>query len=252
MKLWIIEALSDNYIYAIQPASDPKNIRIIDAGEAEPVIAFLEENNLNLKTIYITHHHFDHTNGIKALKEKYNCNVIGPEYEKAFIKRMDKGLKENDRFTDAGIKFQIFHLPGHTSGHIGYYLPEEKIFFSGDTLFSLGCGRIFEGTAEEMWHSLKKIRDLPDDTQIYAGHEYTLSNAEFVLSVLGETNALKAFLKNCMQRLDQGHSTYPTTVAEQKEFNPFFMADQKQFSEIFSEDSTIETFKNLRLKKDNF
>ena len=251
-KISIIPALNDNYIYAIHSKSDQKNISIIDAGEAAPVIEFIKQNDLILKTIYITHHHFDHTNGIKELKEKYRCEVVGPDYEKAFIKRMDKTLKEGDHFEAGGVQYEIFHLPGHTSGHIGYHLPKEQIFFSGDTLFNLGCGGLFEGTAEEMWDSLKKIRTLPNDTDIYAGHEYTIANAHFVVSVLAQTKALMAFLEKAIHDLENGLSTYPTTVFEQKNFNPFFMADQEQFKALFGGGSSEETFKTLRQQKDDF
>ena len=182
MKIKIVKCLTDNYSYII---FDERTLSaaVIDPSEADPIINQIEQNNLVLKYIFNTHHHYDHVGGNQKLKEKYSCKVVGFEKDKHRIPDMDIGLKDNDKWKNELFECEIKHIPGHTSGHICIYIKKINALFTGDTLFSLGCGRIFEGTYEEMYQSLNKLKKFPNDTKIYCGHEYTKKNSDFCLSI---------------------------------------------------------------------
>ena len=178
----IIPCLNDNYSYI---CFDNKNDAfVVDPSEFKPVDEYISNNQLNLKYVLNTHHHFDHVGGNYELKQKYNCKVIGSKLDENRIPEVDILLKEGEKWKFKEDAAQIIEIPGHTTGHIAFYFSNQKIVFTGDTLFSLGCGRLFEGTPEMMWNSLQKLRNLPDDTKIYCGHEYTLNNALFTKSVI--------------------------------------------------------------------
>ena len=178
MKVEIIKCLHDNYSYLIV---DQKNNHacVIDPSEAEPVINFIERKNIKLKFILNTHHHYDHVGGNNDLKKKYGAKIIGFKDDKKRIPSIDVLVENNQIWTSENFESKIIHIPGHTIGHICFYFIKEKIVFTGDTLFSLGCGRIFEGTYEQMYNSLNKLKNLPLDTKVYCGHEYTLKNSLF-------------------------------------------------------------------------
>lgn len=190
MNVEIIKCLQDNYSYLLIDKKSKKAC-VIDPGEANPIINYIEKNQINLKYILNTHHHSDHIGGNLFLKEKYNCQIIGFEGDKNRIPKIDILLKDNEIWKDDSFEAKIFHLPGHTLGHIAFYFYKEKKIFTGDTLFSLGCGRIFEGTYSQMFSSLNKIKELPLDTEIYCGHEYTLQNSKFCLKYDTENPNLK-------------------------------------------------------------
>ena len=190
MNVEIIKCLQDNYSYLLIDKKSKKAC-VIDPGEANPIINYIEKNQINLKYILNTHHHSDHIGGNLFLKEKYNCQIIGFEGDKNRIPKIDILLKDNEIWKDDSFEAKIFHLPGHTLGHIAFYFYKEKKIFTGDTLFSLGCGRIFEGTYSQMFSSLNKIKELPLDTEIYCGHEYTLQNSKFCLKYDTENLNLK-------------------------------------------------------------
>ena len=190
MNVEIIKCLQDNYSYLLIDKKSKKAC-VIDPGEANPIINYIEKNQINLKYILNTHHHSDHIGGNLFLKEKYNCQIIGFEGDKNRIPKIDILLKDNEIWKDDSFEAKIFHLPGHTLGHIAFYFYKEKKIFTGDTLFSLGCGRIFEGTYSQMFSSLNKIKELPLDTEIYCGHEYTLQNSKFCLKYDRENLNLK-------------------------------------------------------------
>ena len=185
-----IPALSDNYIYLAHDA-DTGATAVVDPSEAAPVIAVLEEKGWSLSHILNTHHHMDHIGGNAELKAKYNATLVGPKADSHRISDMDVTLSEGDTYDFAGHVAQVFETPGHTSGHITLWFAEDKALFCGDTLFVLGCGRVFEGTMDQMWESLDKLRALPDDAVVYCAHEYTQANAKFALSVDGGNAALK-------------------------------------------------------------
>ena len=172
MRVEIIPCLQDNYSYLIINENN-NDACVVDPSEAKPVIDFINKNNINLKYILNTHHHYDHIGGNKELKEKYNATVVGFKNDAKRIPEIDVLVEDNQVWKRDNFEVKIIHIPGHTTGHICFYFYKEKLLFSGDTLFSLGCGRIFEGTYEEMFESLSKIKNLPDDTKIYCGHEYT-------------------------------------------------------------------------------
>ena len=178
LKIFMINALSDNYIYLLR--NEQKNLTsVVDPGEAEPVIKFLNNKDWHLDEIINTHHHNDHIGGNNKLLGVYKSNLIAPSYEKNYISNVDVFVSDNENLDIAGVSTNVIHTPGHTLGHVCFYMPEEKCLFSGDTLFYLGCGRVFEGTMSQMWLSLLKLRSLPEDTTVYCGHEYTISNMKF-------------------------------------------------------------------------
>jgi len=212
--------LSDNYgVLLREPGSGV--VASIDAPKAEEVAAALAVKGWRLTHILTTHHHWDHTDGNSALKRSTGCTIIGPRGEAARVPGIDKRVGEGDTFMLGGLEVRVLDTPGHTAGHISYWLPAAKVAFVGDTLFAIGCGRVIEGTPEMMWRSLAKLRELPPDTSLYCGHEYTLANARFALTIEPENAALEARAKKVEAQRSRGEMTLPTTVALERETNPF-------------------------------
>ena len=239
MRIKIIKCLQDNYAYIV--IDETNNLAIvIDPSESKPIIDYIEKNKLNLKFILNTHHHFDHVGGNKELKKKYNLKVIGFEGDKNRIPEMDIALNDNGIWKSNNFETKIYHIPGHTSGHICYHFFKQNILFTGDTLFSLGCGRIFEGTYKEMFSSLQLIKSLPLDTKIYCGHEYTLKNSDFCINYDKENSTLKDKIKLIKNKLDNNLPTIPTTIKEELECN------------IFLRSKDVKSFSKLRDLKDKF
>ena len=239
MKIQIIKCLQDNYSYLIIDESN-LNACVIDPSESKPIIDFIESNNINLKYILNTHHHFDHVGGNKELKKKYNSNVIGFKGDANRIPEIDILVDDQNIWKKGNFEAKIYHIPGHTSGHIAFHFFKEKKIFTGDTLFSLGCGRIFEGTYEQMFNSLKKIKTLPKDTEIYCGHEYTLQNSNFC-SVYDSNNLkLKNKISKIKEKLENKLPTVPTILDDEMQCNIFLKAKD------------LQTFSKLRDLKDNF
>ena len=239
MKIKIIPCLKDNYSYLI---IDEKNNSscVIDPGEAIPVINYLEKNNIKLDFILNTHHHYDHVGGNKELKYRYGAKVVGYIDDKKRIPEIDITIKNNQIWKEKKFEAKVIHIPGHTSGHICFYFFNEKNVFSGDTLFSLGCGRIFEGTYEQMFNSLDKIKKLPKETEIYCGHEYTLQNANFCLANDQTNLRLKEKITKIKKQLENNLPSIPTTLADEIECNIFLKAKD------------LKSFSKLRDLKDNF
>ena len=181
MEVKIIQCLKDNYSYLIFDKRK-KIACVVDPSEAKPVIEVIEKNQLNLKYILNTHHHYDHVGGNQELKKKFNSKIIGFKDDKNRIPGIDITVEDNQIWKRENFEAKVYHIPGHTTGHIAFHFFKEKKIFTGDTLFSLGCGRIFEGTYEQMFNSLNKIKKLAKDTEIYCGHEYTLQNGKFCLA----------------------------------------------------------------------
>ncbi len=239
MKVQIIKCLQDNYSYLIIDETN-LNACVVDPSESKPIIDFVEGNNINLKYILNTHHHFDHVGGNKELKKKYNSSVIGFKGDKDRIPEIDILVDDQNIWKKANFEAKIYHIPGHTSGHIAFHFFKEKKIFTGDTLFSLGCGRIFEGTYEQMFNSLKKIKTLPKDTEIYCGHEYTLQNSDFC-SVYDPNNLkLKKKITKIKEKLENKLPTVPTILDDEIQCNIFLKAKD------------LQTFSKLRDLKDNF
>ena len=253
MKVKTIPILSDNYSYLIIDERN-KYCSAIDPASPEEIIPFIEENKLKLKYILNTHYHNDHTGGNLELKEKYKCKIYGPDKEKDQIPGIDNLLKENDIIKIHGYEAKIIETPGHTAGHIIYFFKDHKILFSGDTLFVLGCGKLFEGTPQIMWGSLLKIRNLPNETKIYCGHEYSKSNADFALSIEKNNNILIKKSEEINKLVNENSFTVPTTVEEEIESNPFLRADVQNIKKNIEMESSSpeEVFGEIRRRKDNF
>ena len=239
MKIQIIRCLQDNYSYLIIDESN-LNACVVDPSESEPIINFVESNNINLKYILNTHHHFDHVGGNKDLKKIYNSTVIGFKGDKGRIPEIDTLVDDLNIWKKENFEAKIYHIPGHTTGHIAFHFFKEKIIFTGDTLFSLGCGRIFEGTYEQMFNSLKKIKTLPKDTEIYCGHEYTLQNSNFCVTHDSNNLQLKNKIAKIKEKLKNELPTVPTILGDEIQCNIFLKAND------------VETFSKLRDLKDNF
>ena len=217
IEVFTIPALRDNYIYALRSV-DGKTA-VVDPSEPEPVHQFLKSRKWSLDFILNTHHHPDHTGGNLKLKEIYNCLIMGFEQDAHRIPGIDIHLKENETWKWGSHSAQILFIPGHTLGHIAFWFSKEKLVFCGDTLFGMGCGRVFEGTYQQMLSSLKKLAALPSDTLIYCGHEYTKENGEFALLVDGENKALKKRMTQVRKK--QGQFTIPFLLSEEIKTNPF-------------------------------
>ena len=239
MKIEIIKCLQDNYAYIIIDENSRSSI-VVDPSESKPIIDYIEKNNLNLKFILNTHHHFDHVGGNKELKKKYNLKVAGFEGDKNRIPEIDIALGDKEIWRSNNFEAKVYHIPGHTTGHIAFHFFKEKKIFTGDTLFSLGCGRIFEGTYEQMFNSLNKIKKLPKDTEIYCGHEYTLQNANFCLANDQANLRLKEKITKIKKQLENNLPSIPTTLADEIECNIFLKAKD------------LKSFSKLRDLKDNF
>lgn len=215
----LIPCLSDNYAVAVHNRENGETL-LVDAPEGETIKAYLQGHGLRLTDILITHHHKDHTAGCQSLKAFYGCRIFGPEPEAERIPGLTQPVGEGV-FETAGLKIETIATPGHTLGHVTYHLPDVELAFTGDTLFALGCGRIFEGDPEMMFVSLQKIAALPDATRIYCGHEYTLANARFALQVEPENATLAARRQEIEGLRARGVPTLPTNIGLEKETNPF-------------------------------
>ena len=238
MKIEIISCLQDNYSYLIIDETN-NNACVVDPSEANPVINFLEKKNINLKYILNTHHHFDHVGGNADLKKKYNSTVVGFKHDAKRIPGIDILVDDNQIWKADNFEAKIMHIPGHTTGHISFYFFNEKLIFTGDTLFSLGCGKIFEGTYEQMFLSLNKLKKLPEDTMIYCGHEYTLQNSKFCISHDSNNLKLQNKIKKIKENLNNNMPTIPTILKDELECNIFLRA------------KNVESFSKLRDLKDN-
>ena len=239
MEIKIIPCLQDNYSYLIID-NENNTACVIDPSEADPIIQYLENNKIKLKFILNTHHHYDHVGGNQKLKEKYGAIIVGYKGDKERIPEIDILLSDQETWIHENFKAKIIHVPGHTLGHICFYFHKQKSVFTGDTLFSLGCGKIFEGTYSQMFNSLMKLKELPPDTKIFCGHEYTKQNSNFSITHDNNNENLKAKIIDIDSRLKAGLPTIPSTIKDELECN------------IFLRSNNLETFSKLRDLKDNF
>ncbi|WED27387.1 hydroxyacylglutathione hydrolase [Vibrio sp. DW001] len=246
-----IPAFNDNYIWLIQ--NSDKRCAIVDPGDATPVLEYLNQHSLTLEAILVTHHHNDHIGGVAALLDAFpNIKIVGPEKEN--IPYLTHNLNGGAQFSLFDETFLVLDLPGHTNGHLGY-VGDGKLF-SGDVLFSAGCGRIFEGTPEQMFESLNKILALPDETEVYPAHEYTSSNVSFALAVEPDNQNLLAYREDVFRLRAEGKPTLPTTLQKEKLINPFLRVDQPSIINSIAnrtkETSAIGVFTALREWKNAF
>ncbi|MDI7862594.1 hydroxyacylglutathione hydrolase [Rhizobiaceae bacterium n13] len=226
----------------------------IDAPAAEPIIKAAKRRGWSISHILTTHHHTDHVDANLALKEEFGCEIIGPVDEAVAIPGLDRAVGDGDVFEFAGHPVSVIGTPGHTAGHVCYHFPDDKLLFAADTLFALGCGRLFERPAADMWHSLQKLAALPDETAVYFGHEYTLSNARFALTIDPDNDRLKARAKEIEALRAENGFTIPTTMGLEKKTNPFLRAADPAIRRHLGMETrgTEEVFAEIRKRKDNF
>ncbi len=253
MQISLIPCLVDNYAYIINDEIS-KKVGVIDPSEASKVIAFLKKKNLKLDYILNTHHHYDHIGGNIELKKLYNAKVIGFAGDKRRIPGIDIMLENNTEWIFGNSMVKILHIPGHTLGHICFFFKNEKIAFTGDTLFSLGCGRIFEGDHKQMLSSLNKIKKLPKDTKIYCGHEYTFKNAEFCIKYDNNNIDLKKKFAIIKKLRSSYLPTIPTILDEELKSNIFLRCNQNDLKVKLNMENQedFKVFRKVRDLKDNF
>ncbi len=253
LEIHQIPVLNDNYLYLFKD-SQTDAVGIVDPAEAEPVLEKLEELGWKLTHIVNTHHHWDHTGANLELKEKTGCVVVGSKKDAARIPGIDIKLEEGDIFEFGSQKARIFEVSGHTIGHIAYWFEKAGALFCGDTLFALGCGRLFEGSPAQMWDSLKKFLALPDDTKVYCAHEYTEANARFAITIEPKNARLMARFDDILAKRAKNIPTVPTTIGEEKSTNPFLRPDSPDVLEELDMAGAdpVSVFAEIRHRKDTF
>lgn len=246
--------LSDNYGVLVHDSGTGATAAI-DAPDADAVLAALTSQGWRLTDILVTHHHGDHTGGIAGLKEHFpEVRVVAPAQEATKIGHVDLGVGEDDIVVVGNLQAKVIATPGHTAGHIVYWFEENDLLFAGDTLFALGCGRVLETPLPVMWDSLVKLMQLPGETQVYCGHEYTLANAKFALSVDGDNELLKERATEIEEMRQNGRATLPTTMALELATNPFLRAEQQDVRRGLGmpDASGADVFSELRERKNRF
>lgn len=218
-----IPVLSDNYVWLVHEPESGETM-VVDPAVAEPVLAEAAKRGWTITQIWNTHWHPDHTGGNAAIKEATGCHITGPEAERERIPTLDTFVKEGDTVKLGNVVADVIDVPAHTAGHIAFYIPSEKVALVGDTLFAMGCGRLFEGTAEQMYDNMRKLESLPDDTKIYCAHEYTQSNGEYALVAEPDNLALKERMAEVLTLRSRGEATVPTTIGQERATNPFMRA----------------------------
>lgn len=245
--------LRDNFVWLLR---EPRSgaVACVDPSEAEPVKAKLDKLGWTLTHILNTHHHPDHTGGNLALKRQTGATIVGPAADRERIPGIDVALRDNETYKFGDETARVYDIPGHTKGHIAFWFEESKAVFAGDTLFSLGCGRMFEGTAPQMWTSLSKLRRLPGDTRLYCGHEYTQSNAKFALTVDPDNEALKTRAIEVDSLRARNQPTLPSTLAVECATNPFLRAADPTLARAVGlpPGDPVAVFAEIRARKDRF
>ena len=252
-QTYLFPCLKDNFgVLLHDPASGAT--ASIDAPEAAPIEAALQKTGWRLTDILVTHHHADHTQGIGELKQQHRCRVVAPRNEAQRIALVDQTVGEGDAVQVGALQGRVLDTPGHTAGHISYFFPAEKLAFVGDTLFSIGCGRVIEGNPEMMWNSLLKLRALPDDTRFYCGHEYTDANVRFAKTIEPNNKALATRADEVKRLLAGGKATIPATIGAEKAENPFLRADLPEVARSvgLAGSPAWKVFAEIRERKNRF
>ncbi len=253
LEIHMFPCRSDNYGFLVH---EPQNglTACIDTPDARVILAELERKGWTLTHIFNTHHHDDHAGGNLDVKRATGCTIIGNGNDAKRIPGIDVTVTDGDSFDFGGHTVQVLETPGHTVGHIVYYIPDQSLAFVGDTLFAMGCGRLFEGSPAQMWDSLSRIRRWPDDTRIYCAHEYTLANGRFALSVDAGNEALKSRMDEVAEKRRNNQPTVPTTMKLERETNPFLRADVPEFVASIGMQGAapVDVFAETRRRKDDF
>jgi hydroxyacylglutathione hydrolase len=252
-QTYLFPCLKDNFGVLIHDPGSGATASI-DAPEAAPVEAALAKTGWRLTDILVTHHHNDHTAGIGELKARHKCRVVAPRREAARIAHVDETVAEADQVKVGASQANVIDTPGHTAGHISYFFAADKLAFVGDTLFSIGCGRVIEGTPEMMWNSLLKLRGLPDDTRFYCGHEYTAANIRFAKTIEPNNKALAARAAEVATLVAAGKPTIPATIGAEKAANPFLRADDAEVADAvgLAGSPAWKVFAEVRERKNRF
>ena len=253
LNIHLIPCLKDNYAYLVHEPST-RSVAVVDPSEAVPVLEALAQHKLKLTHILNTHHHFDHTGGNLELKEKTGAQVIGPKADADRIPGIDAGVGEGDLMS-VGISIaRVFDIPAHTRGHIAFWFEADKAVFTGDTMFAMGCGRLFEGTPAQMWNSLSKLSRLPADTRVYCGHEYTQSNGRFALTLEPGNGVLVERMKEVDRLRAENKPTIPTTIGLELQTNPFLRPSSAELrkSLAMTNSDVVSVFAETRSRKDSF
>jgi hydroxyacylglutathione hydrolase len=253
LEIHTIQVLTDNYTYLIRDGETGISA-VVDPSEAGPVLERLGEWGGKLDFVLNTHHHWDHVGGNLELKKVTGCRIVGADSDAKRLPGWDQGVNEATIFALGKSTARILSIPGHTRGHIAYWFQENAAVFTGDTLFSLGCGRLFEGTPSEMWSSLQKIMALPDETRVYCGHEYTVRNAEFALALEPGNERLKTRLTQLEKLRREGLPSVPAILGEEKALNPFLRPEDPKLRAALgiTQGTAVETFAEIRRRKDEF
>ena len=252
-QVHLFMCLSDNFGVLLHDPGSGKTAAI-DAPEAAPVEAALKATGWKLSDILVTHHHRDHTQGIEELKSRHRCRVVAPDGEAGGIPVADETVREGDTVRVGGLEGRVIETPGHTSAPATLFFPAEKLVFAGDTLFSIGCGRVIEGSMDQMWQSMLKLRALPDDTQLYCGHEYTLANIRFAKTIEPGNPALAAREQQVNALLAAKKPTLPSTLGAEKAANPFLRADMPEVAKAvgMAGAPAADVFAEIRTRKNKF
>ena len=251
LTIHMFPCLADNYGYLLHDA-DSGETAAVDTPDAAAIQAQLAAKGWRLTHIFNTHHHADHAGGNLELKRQTGCTIVGPRADSGRIPGIDVAVGEGDTVLLGEHRATVFDTPGHTRGHIVYHLPDEQAAFVGDTLFAMGCGRLFEGTPTQMWSSLQKIMRWPDATRLYCAHEYTQSNARFAITIDPANRKLQARIEEVNKLRAEGKPTVPMTLAQEKATNPFLRAPELKGAIMLPNASDWEAFADIRSRKDNF
>jgi len=253
LAIELVPLLKDNYAYLLHDRGGGVTA-VVDPSEADPVLAVAKARGWRLTHVLNTHHHWDHSGGNLRLKELTGCTIVGPKPDEARIPGIDMAVDEGDRFALGSSLAEVMFIPGHTRGHIAFWFGDAQAVFCGDTLFALGCGRLFEGTPQQMWSSLDKLRQLPPETKVYCGHEYTQANARFALTIEPKNIALVTRAQRVNAARAQGRATVPSTMAEERATNPFLRADEPDVAAAvgLAGADPVSVFAEVRRRKDSF